>query len=134
MALPVAVFVGEAQEWIPDLVERARKLKVGPGHLDVDIGPVVTRDSLKRIHHLIDEGVANGAKLLLDGRNPSVPAGFESGNWIGATILDNVQPNMSCYTEEVSYIQAQSKALDLWTSSFCCPCWYLGRSYSTYEC
>lgn len=104
MALPVAVFVGEAQEWIPELVEKSRKLKVGPGHMDVDIGPVVTRDSLARIHRLIDEGVASGAKLLLDGRNPQVPAGFESGNWIGATILDNVTPNMTCYSEEVWYL------------------------------
>lgn len=56
MALPVAVFVGEAQNWIPDLVERARKLTVGPGHMDVDIGPVVTRESKQRIERLIDEG------------------------------------------------------------------------------
>lgn len=108
MALPVAIFVGEAQEWIPELVDRARKLKVGPGHMDVDIGPVVTRDSLQRIERLINEGVANGAKLLLDGRNPKVPAGFESGNWIGASILDGVTPSMSCYTEEVIILLSQS--------------------------
>jgi malonate-semialdehyde dehydrogenase (acetylating)/methylmalonate-semialdehyde dehydrogenase len=101
MALPVAVFVGEAQEWIPDLVEKAKKLKVGPGHMDVDIGPVVTRDSKDRIERLINEGVAAGCKLLLDGRNPTIPAGYEKGNWMGATILDGVSPNMSCYTEEI---------------------------------
>jgi malonate-semialdehyde dehydrogenase (acetylating)/methylmalonate-semialdehyde dehydrogenase len=57
MALPVAVFVGSAQDWIPDLVDRARKLSVGPGHMDVDIGPVVTRDSKQRIERLINEGL-----------------------------------------------------------------------------
>jgi len=101
MALPVAVFVGEAQAWIPDLVEKAKKLKVGPGHMDVDIGPVVTKDSKDRIERLIKEGVASGAKLILDGRNPQIPAGYEAGNWVGATILDGVTPNMSCYTEEI---------------------------------
>jgi len=101
MALPVAVFVGDAQKWIPDLVEKAKNLRVGPGHMDVDIGPVVTRDSKNRIEKLIAEGVSQGAKLILDGRNPSIPAGFEKGNWVGATILDGVTPDMSCYTEEI---------------------------------
>jgi malonate-semialdehyde dehydrogenase (acetylating)/methylmalonate-semialdehyde dehydrogenase len=101
MALPVALFVGEAQEWIPDLVERAKKLTVGPGHMNVDIGPVVSIANKQRIHSLIQAGVDSGAKLLLDGRNPKVPAGFESGNYVGATILDGVTPDMACYTEEI---------------------------------
>jgi malonate-semialdehyde dehydrogenase (acetylating)/methylmalonate-semialdehyde dehydrogenase len=101
MALPVAIFVGEAQEWIPELVEKARKLTVGPGHMQVDIGPCVTADSLKRIEMLIQSGVDQGATLLLDGRRPKVPTGFESGNYINATILDNVTPDMQCYTEEI---------------------------------
>jgi len=101
MALPVAIFVGESQAWIPELVEKARKLTVGPGHLNVDIGPVVTAASKNRIHKLIELGVSQGAKLLLDGRNPSVPAGFESGNYVNATILDGVTPAMSCYSEEI---------------------------------
>jgi malonate-semialdehyde dehydrogenase (acetylating)/methylmalonate-semialdehyde dehydrogenase len=101
MALPVAIFVGEAQEWIPDLVARASKLKVGPGHMDVDIGPVVSKENKKRIESLIQQGIDQGAKLLLDGRNPSVPSGFESGNYLGPTILDGVTPKMACYVEEI---------------------------------
>jgi malonate-semialdehyde dehydrogenase (acetylating) / methylmalonate-semialdehyde dehydrogenase len=101
MALPVAVFVGEAQDWIPSLVERASKLTVGPGHMDVDIGPCVSKANLARIESLIQSGVDQGAKLLLDGRKPKVPAGYESGNYVNATILDGVTPAMSCYQEEI---------------------------------
>jgi malonate-semialdehyde dehydrogenase (acetylating)/methylmalonate-semialdehyde dehydrogenase len=101
MALPVAIFVGEAQNWIPELAEKAKKLTVGPGHMNVDIGPVVTKDSKKRIEMLIEKGISQGAKLLVDGRNPKIPEGFESGNYIGATILDNVKPGMACYDEEI---------------------------------
>eukprot|EP01127_Copromyxa_protea_P014051 TRINITY_DN3862_c0_g1_i1.p1 TRINITY_DN3862_c0_g1~~TRINITY_DN3862_c0_g1_i1.p1 ORF type:complete len:525 (-),score=146.16 TRINITY_DN3862_c0_g1_i1:103-1677(-) len=101
MALPVAIFVGESQEWIPELVARASNLTVGPGHMNVDIGPIVTAEAKQRVEKIIAEGIASGAKLLLDGRNPKVPAGFESGNYIGATILDGVLPNMTCYSEEI---------------------------------
>jgi len=101
MALPVAIFVGEAQDWIPDLVERGRKLTVGPGHLNVDIGPVVSKENKLRIERLIQQGVDQGAKLLLDGRNPTVPSGFESGNYVNATVLDGVTTEMNCYKEEI---------------------------------
>jgi len=101
MALPVAIFVGDSQSWIPELVERVKKLKVGPGHMSVDIGPVVTCDSKKRIESLIQSGIDEGATLLLDGRNPKVPEGFESGNYVNATILDKVTVNMNCYKEEI---------------------------------
>jgi len=101
MALSVAVFVGEAQNWIPELVEKARKLTVGPGHLAVDLGPCVTAESKNKIEQLIDSAKSEGAKILLDGRHPKVPSGFESGNYINATIIDHVKPNMKCYTEEI---------------------------------
>jgi len=101
MALPVAIFVGESQAWIPELVERVKKLTVGPGHMEVDIGPVVTCASKERIHSLIQSGIEAGAKLLLDGRNPKIPQGFESGNYVGATILDHVTADMLCYKEEI---------------------------------
>uniref|UniRef100_A0A6B2L1U7 methylmalonate-semialdehyde dehydrogenase (CoA acylating) n=1 Tax=Arcella intermedia TaxID=1963864 RepID=A0A6B2L1U7_9EUKA len=102
MALPVAVFVGEAQNWIPDLVQKAKTLKVGPGtDPDAAIGPVVTRESLNRIHSLIEDGIKSGAKLILDGRNPPVDPNFKSGNYIGATIFDQAAPDMKIYTEEI---------------------------------
>jgi len=102
MALPVAIFVGESQNWIPELVEKGKNLKVGPGHMNVDIGPIVTAESLKRIHALIDSGVNNGANLILDGRQNVTPTkDYENGNYIGASILDSVKQNNPCYTEEI---------------------------------
>jgi malonate-semialdehyde dehydrogenase (acetylating)/methylmalonate-semialdehyde dehydrogenase len=57
MALPVAIFVGESQDWIPDLVERAKKLKIGPGSdPETQIGPLITTDSKKRVESLIESG------------------------------------------------------------------------------
>jgi len=101
MALSTAVFVGEAQKWIPDLVALASKLKVNAGHeAGADLGPMISPAALKRAVSLVDKGVQQGAKLLLDGRNVKVPA-YPNGNFMGPTILSNVTTNMDCYTEEI---------------------------------
>lgn len=101
MALSTAVFVGEAQEWIPDLVERAKKLKVNAGHIPgTDVGPVISAQSQKRISELIESGVKEGAKLILDGRGHKVP-GYDQGYFVGPTILTDVTPDMTCYKEEI---------------------------------
>ncbi|XP_046582024.1 LOW QUALITY PROTEIN: probable methylmalonate-semialdehyde dehydrogenase [acylating], mitochondrial [Haliotis rubra] len=101
MALSTAVFVGEAREWIPELVERARKLKVNAGHEPgADLGPLISPEAKKRVLDLVESGVKEGADLLLDGRNIQVK-GYEKGNFVGPTILNNVKPNMKCYTEEI---------------------------------
>jgi malonate-semialdehyde dehydrogenase (acetylating) / methylmalonate-semialdehyde dehydrogenase len=103
MALSVAVFVGESQKWIPDLVAKASKLRVGPGHsADTDIGPMISPVALQRAKDIIGKSAQQGAKLVLDGRSPkNIPAGFEKGNWLGATILDNCGPGIAGYDEEV---------------------------------
>lgn len=101
MALSTAVFVGEAQNWLPDLVDRAQKLKVNAGHEPgTDLGPVISPQAKQRICDLVESGVKDGAKLILDGRGIQVP-GYEKGNFIGPTILTDVKPNMKCYTEEI---------------------------------
>lgn len=101
MALSTSIFVGEAQKWIPDLVERARKLKVDAGNQPgTDLGPVISAQSKERIHNLIESGVKEGAQLILDGRNIKVK-GHEKGYFIGPTILSNVTPDMKCYKEEI---------------------------------
>ncbi|XP_059160310.1 methylmalonate-semialdehyde dehydrogenase [acylating], mitochondrial-like [Physella acuta] len=101
MALSTAIFVGEAKHWIPELVERARKLKVTAGtEPDADLGPLISPDAKKRVCDLIQSGVDAGAKLLLDGRN-IVVKGYERGNFVGPTILHQVDPKMKCYTEEI---------------------------------
>ncbi|KAF3503853.1 hypothetical protein F2Q69_00040344 [Brassica cretica] len=83
------------------LVERAKALKVSCGtEPDADLGPVISKQAKERICRLIQSGVDDGAKLLLDGRNIVVP-GYEKGNFIGPTILAGVTPDMECYKEEI---------------------------------
>ncbi len=91
MALTTAVFVGKTKEWIPDLVEKVKKLKVGPGHkADTDIGPVISKESKLRINKIIEESEKQGAKVLLDGRNIVVEKGYENGNFCGPTLFADV--------------------------------------------
>jgi malonate-semialdehyde dehydrogenase (acetylating)/methylmalonate-semialdehyde dehydrogenase len=102
MALSVAVFVGESQQWIPDLISRAKKLRVGPGDdPNVDIGPIVTKESYDRMVNIIGDAEKKGAKVVLDGRNTAKPKGFEGGNYLAATIIDNCDVKNPGYTEEI---------------------------------
>jgi malonate-semialdehyde dehydrogenase (acetylating)/methylmalonate-semialdehyde dehydrogenase len=101
MALSTAIFVGEAREWIPDLVERAKALKVSCGTLaDSDVGPLCTPEAKSRVERLVQSGLDEGAKIILDGRGIQV-SGYENGNFIGPTILTNIKPEMECYKEEI---------------------------------
>jgi malonate-semialdehyde dehydrogenase (acetylating)/methylmalonate-semialdehyde dehydrogenase len=99
MAISVVVLVGDAAEWIPEIVEKSKTLTVGPGHLNPDVSPVNNKAALERIERLIADGEKN-ANLLLDGRKPHVE-GYPNGNWVGPTIIDNCKPGMACYDEEI---------------------------------
>jgi len=101
MALSTAVFVGKSKEWLPELVEKAKKLKVNAGwEADADLGPVISPQAKQRINDLVESGVKEGAKTLLDGRNIKVK-GYEKGNFVGPTIISDVKPSMTCYKEEI---------------------------------
>jgi malonate-semialdehyde dehydrogenase (acetylating) / methylmalonate-semialdehyde dehydrogenase len=101
MATSVTVLVGEAQRWIPDIVAKAKTLKVSAGtEKGADLGPVISKNAKHRILDLVEEGAREGAKLELDGRAIQV-AGFEKGNFIGPTIFSNVTPSMKIYTTEI---------------------------------
>lgn len=101
MALSTAVFVGDSQSWIPDLVERAKRLKVNAGIVPgTDVGPVISPQSKQRIHDLIESGIKEGAICVLDGRGIKV-SGYEKGNFVGPTILTDVKTHMKCYQEEI---------------------------------
>jgi len=101
MAASTAVLVGEARNWIPDLVSKSRTLKVNAGaEPGTDVGPVVSCAALSRVNGLIERGLAEGARLVLDGRNPQVP-GYEKGNFVGPTIFAGVKPGMSIYDQEI---------------------------------
>ena len=101
MANPVAILVGEARAWLPEIVELAKKLLVGPGtNRKVDVGPLVSSAAQQRVIKLIDSGVEQGATLLLDGRNYQVD-GYPDGNFVGPTLFTNVTTEMDIYTQEI---------------------------------
>jgi malonate-semialdehyde dehydrogenase (acetylating)/methylmalonate-semialdehyde dehydrogenase len=91
LAVSVAVTIGEAQKTFRDAItDAAAKLRVGNGLEEgVQMGPVITRQSRERIESLIGVGEKQGAKVLLDGRNPRI-AKHEVGNFVKPTILDGV--------------------------------------------
>ncbi|WP_300759259.1 CoA-acylating methylmalonate-semialdehyde dehydrogenase [Janthinobacterium sp.] len=101
MANSVVVLVGAARAWLPEIVARSKKLKVGPGSdRDADLGPMVSKAALQRAEKLIQAGVDEGAQLLLDGRGHQV-AGYEGGNFMGPTIFSGVESSHSIYTQEI---------------------------------
>jgi malonate-semialdehyde dehydrogenase (acetylating)/methylmalonate-semialdehyde dehydrogenase len=102
MAISAAVAVGPAGDALMDLVSRkASDVVVGPGRdPKSEMGPVVTATAKERIESLIGSGAQQGAKVLVDGRGLSVP-GYENGFFVGPTVIDQVQPSMDVYTEEI---------------------------------
>jgi malonate-semialdehyde dehydrogenase (acetylating) / methylmalonate-semialdehyde dehydrogenase len=100
MAGSVVVTVGDAHEQLlPPLLEASRSLRVGDGlEASSDVGPVISCAARDRIRDWIDRGVADGAKLVLDGRDA---AGDPNGSYLGPTILDDVTPDMDIAKEEV---------------------------------
>jgi malonate-semialdehyde dehydrogenase (acetylating)/methylmalonate-semialdehyde dehydrogenase len=101
MATSVVVLVGSSKDWLPELVEKAKTLKVNAGHEPkTDVGPVVSKAAKERILALIETGVKQGATLLLDGRDVKVQ-GYEDGNFVGPTIFSDVKTDMDIYTKEI---------------------------------
>jgi malonate-semialdehyde dehydrogenase (acetylating)/methylmalonate-semialdehyde dehydrogenase len=101
MAVSVAVLVGDARKWIPDVVAKAKTLKIGVGtESGVDVGPLVSCAAHERVNSLIERGTADGAKLELDGRKPTV-SGYEKGNFVGPTVFSGVKPGMTIYEQEI---------------------------------
>ncbi|MDI9229411.1 aldehyde dehydrogenase family protein, partial [Serratia bockelmannii] len=107
MAISVALFVGEgtAEKVLPALIERTKQLKVLNGtNLDAEMGPIVTPAAKERISGYIAAGEAEGAKLLVDGRNfdaTTAGEGCEQGFWLGGTLFDEVTTDMRIYREEI---------------------------------
>ncbi len=103
MAISVAVPVGKrtADALIERLAPKVRDLKIGPGtDPTAEMGPLVTRQHLDRVRSYIDAGVAEGAALIVDGREFQ-RQGCESGYFIGGTLFDNVSTEMSIYRDEI---------------------------------
>lgn len=107
MAISVAVFVGEgtAEQVLPKLIERTKALKVLDGmNLEAEMGPIVTQAARERITGYIEQGIAEGAQLLVDGRGfdgARAGAGCDHGFWLGGTLFDHVTTDMRIYREEI---------------------------------
>jgi malonate-semialdehyde dehydrogenase (acetylating) / methylmalonate-semialdehyde dehydrogenase len=109
LAVSVAVTIGDAQKTFRDAIaDSASNLRVGNG-LDegVQMGPVITKQSKDRIESLIGVGEKQGAKVLVDGRNPKIPR-HEKGNFVKPTILDSVPA-----TSELSHTEIFGPVLSL---------------------
>ena len=102
LATSLAITVGEAGDiFRKQVAEEAETRKVGYG-LDagVEMGPVITPESKQRIESLIEQGVSEGAKVLVDGRGTSID-GYEHGYFVRPTILDNVNPRSEIAGTEI---------------------------------
>ena len=102
MAISVAVAVGDvADKVVERLVPRVKSLVVKNGmESDAEMGPLVTAQHRAKVVSYIEDGLAAGAKMLVDGRGLKVP-GHESGFFLGGTLFDQVTSNMNIYREEI---------------------------------
>ncbi|TDF85804.1 CoA-acylating methylmalonate-semialdehyde dehydrogenase [Pseudomonas sp. H9] len=105
MAISIAVAVGDAvaDGLIERLVPRVRALKVGPGHdPQSEMGPLISAEHRDRVSTYIASGVAQGAELLVDGRQLQITrAGCEEGFFLGGSLFDRVGSDMRIYQEEI---------------------------------
>ncbi|KAL1412370.1 hypothetical protein Q8F55_000115 [Vanrija albida] len=100
MALSVAIFVGESRQWIPELIERGKALKVSGGfEPGTDLGPVISPQAKERIETFISSVPKEGGKILLDGRDFKV-ADYPEGNFVGPTVVE-CTTDMSAYKNEI---------------------------------
>jgi malonate-semialdehyde dehydrogenase (acetylating)/methylmalonate-semialdehyde dehydrogenase len=95
MAASVMVGVDKVQHIIDRMVEEAKTIIPGE-----NLGSVISAQAKERIESYIAEAEANGAKILLDGRNATV-TGKEGGYYVGPTIIDHVTTDMSVAREEI---------------------------------
>ncbi len=103
MAISVAVAVGEqaADALVGKMRERMDSLKTGAWKVESnDFGPVITRQHKDKVEGYITGAETDGASIVVDGRSPKVD-GYEDGFFVGGTLIDNVKPEMECYTDEI---------------------------------
>lgn len=103
MAVPLIVAVGDdtADKMIEGLKAEIARMTIGPGtDPKSDMGPLVTRAHFEKVKAYVDTGVAEGAKLLVDGRGIKV-SGHEEGFFLGPCLFDHVKPHMTIYLEEI---------------------------------
>jgi malonate-semialdehyde dehydrogenase (acetylating)/methylmalonate-semialdehyde dehydrogenase len=102
MAISVGVAVGDAGDALVEVLKRkAEEVKVGPGDDPAsEMGPVVTAAAKDRVTGAVAKGEAQGAQVIVDGRNLQIP-GHEGGFFVGPSLLDHVTVDMDAYQEEI---------------------------------
>jgi len=102
LAGSVVVGVGEAYQSIRErMMDGALSYRLGNGlEPETDMGPVISAAHRDRVNGFIDQGVSDGATLSVDGRNPTVE-GLPDGHWVGPTIFEDVDPDMSVGRDEI---------------------------------
>jgi len=103
MAVPLIVAVGDdtADKMIEGLKAEIARMHIGPGtDPKSDMGPLVTRAHFEKVKGYVDTGIAEGAKLVVDGRGIKV-SGHEDGFFLGPCLFDHVKPHMTIYLEEI---------------------------------
>ncbi|MBN8997344.1 MAG: CoA-acylating methylmalonate-semialdehyde dehydrogenase [Rhizobiales bacterium] len=103
MAISVAVPVGEetANKLVETLAPRIRQLKIAPAtDPEAEMGPLVTKQHQQKVLGYIDQGVKEGAELVVDGRGFKLQ-GYENGYFVGGTLFDRVTSDMTIYREEI---------------------------------
>ena len=99
MAISAVVAVGAAGDPLVKLLEKkAKAIKIGPGDAPgMDMGPLVTAEHRDKVAGFIEKGISEGAKLVVDGRNPPQKEGF----FLGTTLFDRVTSQMEVYKNEI---------------------------------
>jgi len=103
MAIPLVVAVGDAaaDAVIAGLKAEIANMKIGPGtDAGSDMGPLITREHCQKVRAYVEQGVREGATLVVDGRDIQIP-GHGDGYYLGACLFDQVKPGMTIYQEEI---------------------------------
>ena len=102
MAQSVAVAVGGVADKLVDgLKKKVEELKIGPGtDKNIEMGPLITKEHLKKVKDYVEVGKKEGAKLIVDGSEIKLQ-GYEKGFFMGGCLFDHVKTNMKIYNEEI---------------------------------
>jgi malonate-semialdehyde dehydrogenase (acetylating)/methylmalonate-semialdehyde dehydrogenase len=104
MAIPVVVAVGDevGDQLAGRLAAALAQLKVGPGaSAGSEMGPLVTRAHWEKVTGYVEQGLREGARLVVDGRRLDLPEGAREGFFLGGCLFDQVTPQMSIYRDEI---------------------------------
>ena len=101
MAVSAVVAVGEGDALVRAISERALALTTGPGtDPGSDMGPLITEAHRDRVAGYLDAAQAEGADVVVDGRDVKVP-GYDEGFYLGPSLVDRVTPSMKVYRDEI---------------------------------